>query len=284
MQAIRNQEMGTASHRCFAQGSVRVIAVAVVILTLFIYLQTCRHPFTGIDDESYVTANSNVKRGLSAEGLRWALTATSNYNWHPLTWLSHMTDVSLFGVRPGPMHMTNVVVHIANTLLLLGFFVAATGNPLRSGFVAAIFGAAPPSRRVSGDLRTQGCPLDSLGLLALHGYLRYCRSPRLSTYLPVPLLHAASLAAKPMLVTLPLLLLLLDWWPLGRLGAPAQRSPETPPRRRLLLEKIPLLALSLGGDCSRCSLSPRDTRSRGGSTSRLRCARRTRRSRRRPTQ
>lgn len=217
------------------------LAFLILVATLAVYLQVFRHPFAYLDDAAYVTQNAHVRGGLSAGGLSWAATAMEHANWHPLAWLSHMADVELFGMRPGPHHLVSVLWHGANALLLFALFLAATGQRLRSAFVAALFALHPLHVESVAWIAERKDVLSScFGLLALLAYVRYTRAPRAATYLPVPLLHAASLAAKPMLVTLPFLLLLLDHWPLGRFGPGTARR-----RGALLLEKAPLLLLSV---------------------------------------
>ena len=241
----------TNSARESAFGSPgRVLALLILVATLAVYLQVLWHPFVWLDDAAYVTQNPHVRAGLSAAGLRWAATSLEHANWHPLTWLSHMADVELFGLNPGPHHLVNVLVHCANALLVFALFLTATGERLRSAFVAALFALHPLHVESVAWVAERKDVLSSFfGLLALLAYVRYVRAPRAATYLPVPLLHAASLAAKPMLVTLPVLLLLLDRWPLGRTRpAAVGRAGAGPPSRlpgALLLEKAPLLLLSI---------------------------------------
>jgi Flp pilus assembly protein TadD len=226
----------------------RILAFLILLATLAVYLQVCRHPFAWLDDAAYVTQNPHVRGGLSVQGLRWAAVSLEQANWHPLTWFSHMADVELFGLSPGPHHLVSVLWHGANALLLFALFLAATGARLRSAFVAALFALHPLHVESVAWIAERKDVLSScFGLLALLAYVRYARAPRAATYLPVPLLYAASLAAKPMLVSLPVLLLLLDRWPLGRLGPAAGRPGAAPQGRRLgalLLEKVPLLLLS----------------------------------------
>jgi len=193
-----------------------------------------RNGFTGYDDPDYVTDNVHVNTGLSRQNFVWALTSAHSSNWHPLTWISHQIDCSLFGLNPAGHHLTNLLLHTANTVLLFLWLSGATGFRGRSAFVALVFGLHPLHVESVAWVAERKDVLSTLfGMLTLLAYSAYVRRPAVSRYALVAGLFAASLLAKPMLVTLPLLLLLLDWWPLGRTGV-----------RRAILEKLPLVALS----------------------------------------
>jgi Flp pilus assembly protein TadD len=212
--------------------------LVLAVLVLAVYLPVGGHGFLIYDDNGYVTENRRVLAGLSPESVAWAfsdLGATGN--WHPLTWLSHMLDVQLFGLRPGAHHLVNLGLHAANALLLFGLLLALTGARWRSLFVAALFAVHPLHVESVAWIAERKDVLSTFfGLASLLAYLRYARAPGARRYAVVVVLFTLSLMAKPMLVTLPALLLLLDFWPLNRFGAGA---------RRLLLEKVPLLAVSL---------------------------------------
>jgi tetratricopeptide (TPR) repeat protein len=222
-------------------GATIAAGLLVAVLTLLVYLPWVGNDFV-YDDRQYVVTNPGVTGGLSAEGVGWALTSYYASNWHPLTWLSHQLDVSLFGVRPGPMHAVNDLLHAANAVLLMVVLRAVTGS-LGAGLAAALLFALHPLHVESAAWIAERKDLLSalflwLTLLAWRGWLR---RPGPARYLAVMALFALGLTAKPMLVTLPALLLVLDWWPLGRLrpGLPG----GTPPGR-LLVEKAPLAILS----------------------------------------
>ncbi len=194
--------------------------------------------FVSVDDDLYVYANPFVLGGLSRAGAAWALRSTHAANWHPLTWLSHMADVSLFGLDAGAHHLVSLALHIANALLLLLALRRLTGRLPESALVAALFALHPLRvESVAWAAERKDVLGALLSLLTLLAYVRYAARPGALRYLAVPALLLLSLAAKPMAVTLPLLLLVLDGWPLGRL----QRMPL----RRLLLEKAPLFLLAL---------------------------------------
>ena len=228
------------------------LAVALLAAwTALLYARVAGYPFLLFDDNRYLTENPQVKAGLTWGGVAWAFTTLHASNWHPLTWLSHMLDVRLFGLDPGAHHLVNVLFHVANTVLLFGVLSRMTGAPGRSLVVAALFAVHPLHvESVAWVAERKDVLSTFFGLLTLAAYVRYAEWPRLRRYLPVALAFALSLLAKPMWVTLPFLLLVLDWWPLRRVEgsnlAAAAEGPETwpAPPRRLVVEKLPLLALS----------------------------------------
>jgi tetratricopeptide (TPR) repeat protein len=205
--------------------------------TLALYYPTLQNGFVNYDDPAYVTANWHVQQGLTLRSLAWAFTSTAEANWHPLTWISHMLDVRLFGLRPAGHHAQSIFWHALNVVLLFLLLARATGFVGRSALVAALFAVHPlnvESVAWVAERKTVLCTFFFLLAIAAYGW--YVKRPPASRYLLVALLFALGLMAKPMVITLPFALLLLDFWPL-------QRFPETP-LSRLVLEKIPLLALS----------------------------------------
>jgi tetratricopeptide (TPR) repeat protein len=226
-------------------------AAALAIGTALLYARIRSHAFLLWDDNQYVTANAVVLRGLTWAGVRWAFTTFAVSNWHPLTWLSHMLDVELFGVAAGAHHLVSAVLHAANTALLFLVLARMTGAPGRSAVVAALFAVHPLHVESVAWLSERKDLFSTLfGLLALAAYASYAVRPRAGAYALVVAAFAASLLSKAMWVTFPLLLLLLDVWPLQRVrawpGVRDPRPPRCPPRSTgaLLLEKAPLLALS----------------------------------------
>jgi tetratricopeptide (TPR) repeat protein len=222
----------------------RFIVAALIGATLLVYGQTARFGFVHYDDPEYVFKNPHTLRGLNAAGARWALTTGELANWHPLTWLSYMADVTVFGytadgaARPGPMHLVNVALHAGGAVALFAVLRAMTGARWRAGLVAALFALHPLHVESVAWISERKDVLSTLlGLLAMHAYVRYARDESSGAYALALAAFALSLLAKPMLVTLPLLLLVLDYWPLGRLTARGAAS-------RLVVEKLPLLALS----------------------------------------
>jgi tetratricopeptide (TPR) repeat protein len=223
------------------------IAGALALLVLAVFMQAVSFQFLTWDDPPYVTNNSHVRQGLSLSGIAWAFSAFHAANWHPLTWLSHMLDASLFGLDPRGHHATSIALHAANTILLYAFLLRATGARWRSALAAALFAVHPLHVESVAWVAERKDVLSTLfWLLTLHFYVSYVKNPGLSRYLAVAASLSLGLMAKPMLVTLPFVLLLLDAWPLRRLDpqAPADsRSREV--RQRLVVEKLPLLALSV---------------------------------------
>jgi hypothetical protein len=224
--------------------------------TLLPYLQVRHFNFTTFDDSLYVTSNPMVRAGLTWPGIAKAFTTRRASNWHPLTWLSLMLDSQLYGIDPGPMHLTNVGFHIANTLLLFLILAWITGALGRSGLVAALFALHPMHVESVAWVSERKDVLSTFFLLATLGaYGWYVAAPSIKRYLAVAVLFALGLMAKPMLVTLPFLLLLLDYWPFGRIAGlaplpagddvgPPAHAPEPRGYRQLILEKIPLLVLA----------------------------------------
>jgi tetratricopeptide (TPR) repeat protein len=218
------------------------VAAALVILTAVAYWPVGGHPFVAYDDGRYVYENPGVLAGLTASGAAWAFTALYASNWHPLTWLSHMADVSLFGLDAGWHHRVNVAWHLLNVALLFAWLTSATRATWRAALVAALFALHPLHVESVAWVAERKDVLSAFfWFLCLLAYLRYVRYPGPGTYLVVAGTFACGLMAKPMVVTLPAILLLVDVWPLGRL-----RPGEITPRSAwpLVREKLPLFALS----------------------------------------
>lgn len=215
------------------------IAFGLAAAILAVYAQTLGFEFIAFDDDIYVSDNPHVRGGLTAAGVAWAFSTFDYVYWQPLTWLSHMLDVELFGLHSGLHHLTNVLLHVANTLLLFGLLRRMTGFPWRAAFVAGLF-ALHPLRVESvawvAERKDVLCAL--FWLLAIRAWQCYTEAPSPRRYGIVAGLFVLGLMAKPMIVTLPFALLLLDYWPLRRIkGLPSPTSP-------VVREKLPLLALS----------------------------------------
>jgi hypothetical protein len=228
-----------------------ILGLILSVATLILYSPVGSHPFVHYDDQLYVYENAHVKAGLSWETFNWALTATEADNWHPVTWLSHALDCQLFGLDPGGHHWMNAIIHSLNTLLLFFLLWKVTGAGWRSLIVAALFALHPLNVESVAWVAERKNVLSTLFfLLTLGAYGYYARRPRLGRYLLVALLFVLGLAAKPMVITLPLVLMLLDVWPLQRIENWSEPSPAFPVPQarlsRLMLEKVPLLALSMG--------------------------------------
>jgi tetratricopeptide (TPR) repeat protein len=217
-----------------------------------VYAGVGHHDFVSLDDTVYVSENEHVARGLSASGAIWALTSVSNQtaNWHPTTWVSHMLDVELFGMDAGAHHLVNVALHTLNAVILFLLLDGVTGRPWRSACVAALFAVHPLHVESVAWIAERKDVLSTLfWFLTTWAYVRYTRKPRRIRYAAMLLLFVLGLMAKPMLVTLPFTLLLLDWWPLGRFFAETQvEHGATSTRWRrwtpLVVEKGPLFVLA----------------------------------------
>jgi tetratricopeptide (TPR) repeat protein len=222
------------------------------------FWQVQNHNFIRLDDDEYVTENIHVHTGLSWDNITWAFTSTHAANWHPLTWLSHMLDCELFGLNPKGHHLTSVLFHLLNTLLLFLILKRMTGTLWRSGFVAALFALHPLHVESVAWVAERKDVLSTFFLfLTLLSYIWYVERPGLYRYLCIILFFTLGLMAKPMLVTLPFVLLLLDYWPLERfqlgqsdLSHPGQIQPTINTKKLrtralgLLLEKTPLFVLA----------------------------------------
>lgn len=221
------------------------ICLFLAVITWIVFGQTLRHDFLNIDDVDYVLRNPEIIRGLTPEGIIWAFTHFHASNWHPVTWISHMLDCKLYGLSPGGHHLTNVLLHLATAILLFLVLRQMTGALWRSAIVAALFAIHPLRVESVAWVAERKDVLSGLFfVLTIGAYVRYARRPfSLARYGLVALLFALGLMCKPMLVTLPFVLLLLDYWPLNRLAEPGDRKILQMPRR-LLLEKLPLFVLA----------------------------------------
>ncbi|HVT59618.1 MAG TPA: tetratricopeptide repeat protein [Thermoanaerobaculia bacterium] len=227
-----------------------LLALGLALATVVTWLPVLDGGFVNYDDPQYVTENPQVRAGLTAAGLRWALTANVAGHWHPLALVSHMLDCQLYGLDPRGHHLTSLLLHLGCVLLLFGLLRRMTGAPLRSAAAAALF-ALHPLRVESvawvAERKDVLCALFYLAAVA--AYVHYSRRPGPARHLAVSCALALALAAKAMAMTLPLVLLLLDFWPLGRLRTGAAAIPPGPGAQGRLLplirEKLPWLGLAL---------------------------------------
>jgi protein O-mannosyl-transferase len=237
------------------------ICIALAALTWLVFGQTLWHDFVNYDDPRYVYENTKITGGLSISGIAWAFTHIHSMNWHPLTTISHMLDCQLYGLKPGWHHFTNVLLHSIAVLLLFLALQQMTGALWRSAFVAALFAIHPLRVESVAWIAERKDVLSGVFfMLTLLAYAHYVRAPSLARYLAIAAACAFGLMSKSMLVTLPFVLLLLDYWPLNRIsdvpfshGPMARAGLDPPPERRyspaatwlkLFMEKIPLLALA----------------------------------------
>jgi len=202
-------------------------AILLAGLILVLYFQVVHHEFINLDDWQYVVDNPDIRSGLSLRGLRWAFTSLHASNWHPLTWLSHMVDCEIYGLNAGGHHMTSLLFHVLNTVLLFLVLARMTGAPGRSGIVAALFALHPLHVESVAWVAERKDVLSTFFLiLTLGSYTLYLEKPERWKYGTTVGLYALGLMAKPMLVSLPLLLLLLDYWPLRGGAVPERPLPE----------------------------------------------------------
>ncbi|HEV2395352.1 MAG TPA: tetratricopeptide repeat protein [Candidatus Sulfotelmatobacter sp.] len=222
-----------------------LLGTLLVLVTLTLYLPVLHHDFLRLwDDDAYVTDNVHVRTGLNATNVAWAFTSFEQSNWHPVTWLSHMLDCQLFGLNPGPPHYENVLLHALNVLLLFWILQTATGAVWRSFMVALLFSIHPLNVETVAWIAQRKSLLSALfSLLTLAAYGWYVRGGGLKAYSAAVLAFALALMSKPMAVSLPLLLLLFDYWPLKRF----EDLPLARRWSRLAFEKAPLFAMSVAG-------------------------------------
>jgi len=224
------------------------VAVGLLVcLTFAVYLSAFRNGFVDLDDPAYVTDNAHVRSGFSWENVRWAFRSFEAANWHPVTWLSHMADCQIFGLNAAGHHFTNVLLQALNATLLFWLLYRATNFRWRSFLVAALFAVHPLNVQTVAwvaERKSLLCMLFSLVTVACYG--QYARAPGVRRYLAVAGCFTLALLSKPMAVTLPIILLLLDYWPLQRLPSSGEPAGERFSKRFgvLLLEKVPLLAMS----------------------------------------
>ncbi len=194
-----------------------LIAAVLIAATLFVYWPVFGFEFVDFDDDVYITDNPVVRSGLSARGVLWAFTSGHAANWHPLTWLSHMVDVTLFGLAAGAHHATNLLFHLANTLLVFLFFARTTGHTMTSAVVALFFGIHPLHVESVAWVSERKDVLSAFfGLGSLLFYAEWVTKRKQRDFVLSLCSFGAGLMAKPILVTLPFVLLLIDVWPLGR--------------------------------------------------------------------
>jgi tetratricopeptide (TPR) repeat protein len=211
------------------------VSLALAVLVIAAYAGVARNGFINLDDNDYVTQNPYVQQGLTWKGIRWAFTTGHSANWHPLTWLSHMLDCQLAGTTPELPHLVNLGLHVASTVLLFRLFLRATSSIGPSAFVAAVFGLHPLHVESVAWIAERKDVLSAFfGILTMQAWVAWVEKPSAGRRIAVAVLYALGLLAKPMLVTLPFVLLLLDHWPLRRGRALVS----------LALEKADLLALA----------------------------------------
>src|SRR5437868_11285909 len=232
------------------------IYLILAAISLAVFGQTIRYEFVNFDDDLYVYNTSAIQAGLTIKGIAAAFTSQHAHNWHPLTTISHMLDCQLYGLNAGGHHATNIILHTIAVLLLFHVLRQMTGAAWKSVVVAALFAVHPLHVESVAWVSERKDVLSAVFfILMLNAYVRYARAASITRYLAVAILFAVGLMSKPMLVSAPFILLLLDYWPLRRFEQPSSTKgkakilqPDHQRRvvRRLFLEKIPLLVLSAG--------------------------------------
>src|SRR5947207_2596243 len=220
-----------------------LILLGLAVVTFAIYAQVIGHQFITLDDPTYIQENPMVNRGVTLAGLAWAFTTFHATNWHPLTWISHMIDCQLFGMNPGRHLLVNALIHVANTLLVFWFLLRTTHARWLSALVAALFAFHPLHvESVAWASERKDTLSTFFGLLSLIAYVRYAEAPSIRRYAWTAITLALGLLAKPMLVTWPFVMLLLDYWPLRRFEITSRREVATKVWP-LVREKLPLFVL-----------------------------------------
>src|SRR6202521_1863501 len=245
----------SASSKLFQFSARRtpLLCLLLSVVVLAFYSPVTHNGFINYDDDGYITGNTHVRAGLTWATVKWAFATYDKANWHPLTWLSHALDCELFGLNPAGHHYVSVLLHAANAVLLFLLLQSATGFRWRSLMVAALFALHPINvESVAWAAERKNVLSTMFFLLALYAYVWYARRPGLRRYAAVAFFFALALLSKPQVITLPFLLLLWDYWPLGRIGTPVVPAPtaqgKNVPRLSsgwLVLEKAPLLLLSV---------------------------------------
>lgn len=251
--AVSLSKQGGSNHKVLILSDQKqnvVISVLLAAIAAIIYFPVHRYPFVNFDDNLYVTGNLHVNTGLNWKDFLWAWTAMTTGNWHPLTWLSHELDCQVFGLYAGGHHLTNLFLHSLNAVLLFLLLKTGSGVRWRSAMVAALFAVHPLNvESVAWIAERKNLLSTFFFLLAIGAYGWYAHNPQIKRYLCLSVLFVLGLASKPMVITLPFVLLLVDFWPLGRIEGWGIPSPSFLVAQRrlsyLVMEKLPLVFLAL---------------------------------------
>jgi hypothetical protein len=240
---VRREPPMPQSERTWTRMQIMATAFTVAVVSACLYLPTLRHPFISFDDPDYVTENAHVRKGLNWETVRWAWTSLEHANWHPITWIAHAADVQTFGLTPAGHHLTSLILHAANAGLLFLFFAKVTRSPHCSFVVAALFAVHPFNVESVAWVAERKSLLSAFwSMLTLLAYAGYVNKPGLKRLAVVSGFFFLALASKPMAITLPFLLLVLDRWPFERVSSWKQLLTT----KNLWVEKGLLIALSVG--------------------------------------
>jgi protein O-mannosyl-transferase len=246
----KNNKLPKANAQHRNRWVILIICVGLAAGIITAYEPIRHNSFVGYDDIDYIVKNPHVNSGITQESLIWAFTKSYASNWHPLTWISHMLDCQLFGLNPVGHHLVSVGIHIANTILLFWILTKLTNAMWASAFVAAVFALHPVQVESVAWAAGRKTVLSGLfWFLTIALYARYTKRPGLGRYILVLLMFGLGVMTKPVVVTLPLVLLLLDYWPLERIGEPsfakAAEGRHKASLKWLIIEKIPLLAMAV---------------------------------------
>lgn len=254
----RKPKRNQSPHHLAPRATILGVSIFLIAITWLVFGETLHHPFINLDDPEYVFENPKIITGLTSNGVLWAFTHFHGGNWHPLTSISHMLDCQFFGLQAGWHHVTNVLLHTVAVVLLFLVFREMTGALWRSAFLAAVFAIHPLRVESVAWIAERKDVLSGVFfMLTLGAYVRYVHEASSIRYLFVMLLFALGLMTKPMLVTVPFVFLLLDYWPLDRFAhtSPVELKLKTgiacwwnqkSITTRLVLEKTPLIVLSIG--------------------------------------
>ncbi len=241
------------SQVAFSAKAKLIVCVVLAAIALVAYIPVAHNGFVNYDDDRYILTNPHVRGGISASTIAWAFTSTDEANWHPLTWISHALDCQLFQLNPAGHHFMSLVLHLFSVILLFLLLAEITGSTVRSAFVAALFAAHPLNvESVAWAAERKSVLAMFFFLLTVAAYGWYVRKPTTQRYWAVAALYAMALMSKPMVITLPFALLLLDYWPLRRMFADGNNILESQPTDRsvsltfwqLCREKLPLFGMS----------------------------------------
>lgn len=249
-QSPRKQEPTASPKAHSAAQNILLISLFLAAVSFVVYGRSLWNGFVNYDDREYITENAHIRSGLTGETLRWAFTTYTAGNWHPLTWISHALDVQMFGLAPAGHHFGSMIFHVLNVVLLFLLLWKASGARGRSLVVAALFAVHPLNVEcVAWAAERKSLLSTFLFFLALGAYGWYAKRPSAARYGVLALLFSLGLTAKPMVITLPFVLLLLDYWPLQRIDSwTVSREPWAASRKpplTLVLEKVPLLVLAV---------------------------------------
>lgn len=247
---MMSESTGDLRFGSFARETI-LLCAALICTTVVLYWPVLSHPFINYDDDIYVTANAHVQSGINAKSLVWALKSTEQSNWHPLTWMSHEFDCQMYGLHPAGHHLTNLAFHLVNVVLIFIVFSFATQSTAKSFLVALLFAIHPLNvESVAWVAERKNVLSTAFFLLAIGAYCVYAQKIEKKWYGLSLLAFLCGLASKPMVITLPFVFLLLDYWPLQRVSKIASSSSSSSTSQlswpRLLLEKVPFLVLSAG--------------------------------------